>query len=167
MKKVLSAIVSIALAIVITSSCGMTQNLASMGSSGGNTSGRALTALLGQYLKDGKLDTSNLSTLINLATLASSIQGLKGNSNNTNVLSDFAQGLVRGSNNQITPANSSTVTTILANLANNVDLSSLASVLTRSAEVGREEAASLAVTPEVASAASVAGSIFKLMDAGK
>ena len=40
--------------------------------------------------------------------------GLKGNSNNKNVLTDFAQGLVTGSNNRISPANSSTVTTILA-----------------------------------------------------
>ena len=59
------------------------------------------------------------------------------------------------------------MTTILANLANNVDLSSLGTLLTRSSEVSKEEARNLAATPEVASAASVANSIFKLMDTGK
>ncbi len=167
MKRLLSAVAALVLTALISTSCGITQGIAGIGSGSGNTSGRALTALLSQYLKDGRLDTSNLSTLINLATLASSIQGLKGNSNNKNVLTDFAQGLVTGSNNRISPANSSTVTTILANLANNVDLSSLGTLLTRSSEVSKEEARNLAATPEVASAASVANSIFKLMDTGK
>lgn len=163
MKKILSAITSLMLVAIITTSCGLANKVANLGSSGGTTTGKALTALLSQYLKDGKLDTSNLSNLINLATLASSIQGLKGNSENSDALTQFAQGLVNGSGNQISTTNSSTITNILANLANNVDLSSLASLLTRSAEVTEAEAQTVAATPEVKSAANAVGNIFKLM----
>ena len=164
MKKVLSIIASLALVAVIATSCSIAQSLAGLGSSNGITAGNVLTSLLSQSQNTGKLDTSDLNTMINLATLASSIQGLKGNVNNSNVFTDFAQGLVLGSNNKISKANSSTITTILAGLANNVDLSSLASVLTRSAEVTKEEAKALAATPEAAATASIADSVFKLMN---
>ena len=163
MKKILSIIVSLTLVAAIATSCSIAQGLAGLGSSSGVTAGKVLTSLLGQS-QNGQLNTSDLNTLINLATLASSIQGLKGNTTNNNVLADFATGLVTGSNNKISKANSSTITTILAGLANNVDLGSLASVLTRSAEVTKEEAKTIAATPEVAATASIADSIFKLMD---
>ena len=163
MKKLLSVIASLALVAMIATSCGLANKVANLGSSNGNTTGKALTELLAQYLKDGTLDTSNLSNLINLATLASSIQGLKGNSENSDVLTQFAQGLVNGSNNQISTTNSSTITNILASLANKVDLSSLASLLTRAGEVTEQEVKEVAATPEVLSASSAVANIFKLM----
>ena len=165
MKKILSAIAALTIVAVMTTSCGLLGNSASNAnaSTSGSTTGNALTALLAQYLKDGKLDTSNLSNLINLATLASSIQNLKGKLGNSSILSDFAAGLVKGSNNQISETNSSTITNILAQLANNVDLSSLAALLTRAGEVTEEEAAQVAKTEAVTASASALDNVFKLM----
>ena len=169
MKKVLSAIAALTLVVIMTASCGLAGNLVSNSSANanGSTTGSALTALLAQYLKDGQLDTSNLSNLINLATIASSIQGLKGQSSGSSTLADFASGLMTGSNNQISQTNSSTITNILASLANTVDLSSLASILTRAGDVTEEEAAKVAATPAVTSSANALTNIFKLMTPAK
>jgi len=169
MKKVLSAIAALSLVVIMATSCGIAGNLVNntSASSSGSTTGSALTSLLAQYLKDGKLDTSNLSNLINLATIASSIQGLKGQSSGSSILTDFASGLVTGSNNQISQTNSGTITNILANLASTVDLSSLSSILTRAGDVTEEEAAKVAATPAVTSSADVLTNIFKLMGSGK
>ena len=165
MKKVLSAIAALSLVAIMATSCGLAGSLAntSSASSNGSTTGSALTSLLSQYLKDGKLDTSNLSNLINLATIASSIQSLKGQSTGSSTLADFASGLITGSNNQISQPNSGTITNILASLANSVDLSSLASLLTRAGDVTEEEAAQVAKTEAVTSSASALTNIFKLM----
>ncbi len=165
MKKVLSAIAALSLVAIMTTSCGIGGSLVSNSSANanGSTTGSALTALLSQYLKDGKLDTSNLSNLINLATIASSIQGLKGQGSGSSTLADFASGLITGSNNQISKPNSGAITNILASLANTVDLSSLASILTRAGDVTEEEAAKVAKTEAVTSSASALSNIFKLM----
>lgn len=165
MKKILSAIAALTLAVMTITSCGLLGNSAANAnaSTSGSTTGSVLTALLAQYLKDGKLDTSNLTNLINLATLASSIQTLKGKLGNNSTLTDFAGGLVTGSNNQISNTNSSTITNILAQLANKVDLSSLAALLTRAGEVTEEEAAKVAQTEAVTASAGALDNIFKLM----
>ena len=143
MKKFLSAIAALTLVAVMTTSS-------------------ALTQLLAQYLKDGSLDLTNIGNLINLATVANSIQNLKGQLGNSK-LADFASGLVKGSDNQISDTNSSTITNILANLANNVDLSSLASLLTRAGDVTEEEAAKVAETDAATAAAGALENVFKLM----
>lgn len=169
MKKVLSAVAALGLVVIMATSCGIANNLVnnSSATSSGSTTGSALTSLLSQYLKDGKLDTSNLSNLINLATIASSIQGLKGQSSGSSILTDFASGLVTGSNNQISQTNSGTITNILANLASTVDLSSLASIMTRAGDVTQEEAAQVAKTPAVTNSTGALTEIFKLMGSGK
>jgi hypothetical protein len=169
MKKILSAFAALTLAVMTITSCGMLGNSAANAntSTSGSTTGNLLTALLAQYLKDGKLDTSNLTNLINLASLASSIQSLKGKLGNNSALSDFAAGLVKGSNNQISNTNSSTITNILAQLANNIDLSSLASLLTRAGDVTEAEAAQIAKTEAVTSSASALDNVFKLMSIAK
>lgn len=61
MKKVLSAIAALGLVVIMATSCGIANNLVnnSSATSSGSTTGSALTSLLSQYLKDGKLDTSN------------------------------------------------------------------------------------------------------------
>jgi hypothetical protein len=170
MKKILSAIAALTIVAVMTTSCGLLGSSASSANANantsGNTTGSALTALLAQYLKDGKLDASNLSNLINLATIASSIQNLKGKISNSK-LADFAAGLVTGSNNQISETNSSTIANILAQLANNVDLSSLAALLTRAGEVTEAEAAQVAQTEAVTASTSALNNIFKLMSTAK
>ena len=163
MKKVLSIIAAIALSVFMTTSCGLTGAATANPSTSGTTTGQALKNLFTQYIKDGKLDTGNLSNLINLATLATSIQSLKGNSENSSILGSFASGLVTGSNNSISTTNSSTITNLLASLVNNTDLSSLASLLTRSGEVDQEAAAAAQKTQAMTSTTNALSNIFKLM----
>ena len=104
----------------------------------GQAAGVALKALYTQYKADGKLDMGNLTNLMNLTTLATNVQGLKGQSNKSAFYMDFAKGLVLGSNNLVTESNSSSVMSGLTNLVNNVDLSGL----TASAEEKASSAAS-------------------------
>ncbi len=106
--------------------------------SNGQAAGAALKALYGQYKTDGKLDMGNLTNLMNLTTLATNVQGLKGQSNKSAFYMDFAKGLVLGSNNLVTESNSTSIMSGLQNLVNNVDLSAL----TASAEDKAQSAAS-------------------------
>ncbi|MBQ9583798.1 MAG: hypothetical protein IJR25_05690 [Bacteroidales bacterium] len=164
MKKIVSLIAAIALSAFMTTSCGLTQQVATASpSASGTTTGKALLNLFTQYMADGKLDTGNISNLINLATIATSIQSLKGNSDNTSLLGNFAAGLVKGSNNTVTSANSSSITSILASLANTTDLSSLASLLTRSGEVDQQAAAQAQKSQAMASTTSALSNIFAMM----
>ena len=104
----------------------------------GQAAGAALKALYGQYKADGKLDMSNLTNLVNLAALATSVQNLKGQTDKSAFYKDFAAGLITGSNNLVTESNSSSIMSGLTNLVNNVDLSGL----TASAEDKAQSAAS-------------------------
>ena len=103
----------------------------------GQAAGAALKALYTQYKADGKLDMGNLTNLMNLTTLATNVQGLKGQSNKSAFYMDFVKGLVTGSNNLVTESNSTSVMSGLTNLVNNVDLSGL----TASAEDKAQSAA--------------------------
>jgi hypothetical protein len=103
----------------------------------GQAAGVALKALYGQYKADGKLDMSNLTNLMNLAALATSVQNLKGQTDKTTFYKDFVKGLISGSNNLVNENNSTSIMSGLQNLVNNVDLSGL----TASAEEKAESAA--------------------------
>ena len=103
----------------------------------GQAAGVALKALYGQYKTDGKLDMSNLTNLMNLAALATSVQNLKGQTDKTTFYKDFVKGLITGSNNPVNENYSTSIMTGLQNLVNNVDLSGL----TASAEEKAESAA--------------------------
>jgi hypothetical protein len=103
----------------------------------GQAAGVALKALYGQYKADGKLDMSNLTNLMNLAALATSVQNLKGQTDKTTFYKDFVKGLISGSNNLVNADNSTSIMSGLQNLVNNVDLSGL----TASAEEKAESAA--------------------------
>ena len=105
--------------------------------SDGQAAGVALKALYGQYKADGKLDMSNLTNLMNLAALATSVQNLKGQTDKTTFYKDFVKGLISGSNNLVNENNSTSIMSGLQNLVNNVDLSGL----TASAEEKAESAA--------------------------
>lgn len=105
--------------------------------SDGQAAGVALKALYGQYKADGKLDMSNLTNLMNLAALATSVQNLKGQTDKTTFYKDFAKGLISGSNNLVNAGNSTSIMSGLQNLVNNVDLSDL----TASAEDKAQSAA--------------------------
>ena len=103
----------------------------------GQAAGVALKALYGQYKTDGKLDMSNLTNLMNLAALATSVQNLKGQTDKTTFYKDFVKGLITGSNTLVNENNSTSIMSGLQNLVNNVDLSGL----TASAEEKAESAA--------------------------
>lgn len=103
----------------------------------GQAAGVALKALYGQYKADGKLDMSNLTNLMNLAALATSVENLKGQTDKTTFYKDFVKGLITGSNNLVNENNSTSIMSGLQNLVNNVDLSGL----TASAEEKAESAA--------------------------
>lgn len=91
----------------------------------GQAAGAALKALYSQYKADGKLDMANLSNIMNLATLANNVKDLKGQTNKSAFYKDFATGLVSGSGNLVTSANTTSVMSGLTNLVNKVDLSAL------------------------------------------
>ena len=106
--------------------------------SNGKQAGAALKSLYTQYKADGKMDMSNLTNIMNLATLANNVQGLKGQDNKSAFYKDFASGLILGSGNLITQVNSDAVVEGLTGLVENVDLSAL----TTSATSATEKAAS-------------------------
>ena len=108
-----------------------------LATSEGQAAGVALKALYGQYKTDGKLDMSNLTNLMNLAALATSVQNLKGQTDKTTFYKDFVKGLITGSNTLVNENNSTSIMSGLQNLVNNVDLSGL----TASAEEKAESAA--------------------------
>ena len=92
------------------------------GTLSGKAAGAALRSLYVQYKKDGKLDMANLNNIVNITTLATNIQGLKGKSDKMAFYKDFAAGLILGSENLVNEKNSSSVMTGLQNIVNNVDL---------------------------------------------
>jgi hypothetical protein len=89
----------------------------------GQTAGTALKALYAQYKLDGKkLNMENANNLLNAASLASSVKGLR--SSDLTYKKDYAKGLIFGSNSLVTDSNSSSVLSGLTSLAN-LNLSSL------------------------------------------
>ena len=111
----------------------------SAGTTNGKAAGSALKSLYTQYKADGKLDMSNLNNIMNAATLATNVKGLKGQSDKTTFYKDFAAGLILGSNNLVSQTNSTAVMSGLTSLVNNVDLS----VLTEKAADAQQQTAAL------------------------
>lgn len=87
----------------------------------GAACGSALLALYTQYKTDGKIDLTNPTNLLHLATLAGSSSQLKANSNNKPYFQDFAKGTISGSRNAVTAS----ITNKLLNSLSTVNLSSL------------------------------------------
>ena len=111
----------------------------SAGTTNGKAAGSALKSLYTQYKADGKLDMSNLNNIMNAATLATNVKGLKGQTDKTTFYKDFASGLILGSENLVSQTNSTAVMSGLTNLVNNVDLS----VLTEKAADAQQQTAAL------------------------
>lgn len=95
--------------------------------SSGQAAGAALNALYKQYKADGKFNATNVSNIMNLTTLSKNIQGLKEEKPGSQYYTDFAKGLVLGSDSTVSSSTSGSVTSALANLAGNVDLSAFTS----------------------------------------
>lgn len=141
----LTKIFAAAMVVLMTASCGILGggNSAASGSTSGQASGAALKNLYSQYKTDGKIDVTNLNNVINLATLANGIQGLKGQDDKTAFYTDFAMGLILGSNNLVTQTTAPTVTNSLSGLAN-TDLSAITNAATNAIAAGLISAANTA-----------------------
>lgn len=124
----LTHIFAAAALVLMTASCGVlgagSSSSVSAGVTGGQASGAALKNLYTQYQADGKIDVTNINNVVNLATLANGIQGLKDQDDKSAFYADFAKGLVLGSGNLISNTAAPSVTNSLSGLAN-TDLSAL------------------------------------------
>lgn len=131
----LSKIFAAVAVVVLTASCGALGGMAtssSQGSVSGQAAGAALKGLYSQYKTDGKVDVSNINNVLNMVTLAKEIQGLKGTEEKGTFYTDFATGLILGSDNLVTSSNASPVTSILGGLASQ-NLSTLTGAASNSA----------------------------------
>ena len=113
---------------LMTASCGILGVGTKSGSASvsGQASGAALKSLYSQYQTDGQIDITNLNNIIMLAQLSNGIQGLKGVDDKSEFYSQFAQGLILGSDRLVTKNTASTVTNTLQSLASGTDLSTIA-----------------------------------------
>lgn len=112
----------------MTVSCGILGIGAKSGSASasGQASGAALKSLYSQYKADGQIDVTNLSNIMMLSQLANGIQSLKGVDDKSAFYTDFAAGLILGSDNLVTKQTANPITNTLQTLANGTDLSSIA-----------------------------------------
>ena len=127
MKKFFGFTVCLAICLM-TASCGILGVGTKSGSASvsGQASGAALKSLYSQYQTDGQIDITNLNNILMLAQLSNGIQGLKGVDDKSEFYSQFAQGLILGSDRLVTKNNANTITSTLQSLASGTDLSTIA-----------------------------------------
>lgn len=127
MKKLFGILTCLAVCLM-TVSCGILGIGAKSGSASasGQASGAALKSLYSQYKADGRIDVTNLSNIMMLSQLANGIQSLKGVDDKSAFYTDFAAGLILGSDNLVTKQTANPITNTLQTLANGTDLSSIA-----------------------------------------
>lgn len=99
MKQKLGFAALIMAAVMLFASCSAFTSTATNSAyyTAGQNVGSALRTLLVQYKQNGKIDFSNASTLLTLASLASNYQTVKGNLTNKDFYKDFANGIIKGS----------------------------------------------------------------------
>ena len=127
MKKLFGILTCLAVCLM-TVSCGILGIGAKSGSASasGQASGAALKSLYSQYKADGQIDVTNLSNIMMLSQLANGIQSLKGVDDKSAFYTDFAAGLILGSDNLVTKQTANPITNTLQTLANGTDRSSIA-----------------------------------------
>lgn len=120
---------AVAATVLMATSCGVlgggaqtapAQDTTSTGSSIGAT----LASLYAKYKTTGQIDLTDLSNILDLAQILADLKGMGADATNALQSTEFANGLIAGSNNLISKAN---VATVLANLRNilNLDLSAI------------------------------------------
>lgn len=131
------------------------------GQTAGSSAGLALKNLYAAYVAGGnKLDMSNAANLLNIASLTSSISGLK--TSDSAYKKSFAKGLVLGSTNLVTTNTSTTVMDKLSTIAQTVAGSEAVSTATQKANTAATSAANVAQNASaIASSVSDILSIFK------
>lgn len=88
---------------------------AASGLSSGQSCGSALKNLYTQYKADGKLDMTNTSNLLQLASLANSCKQIKDATKDSQYYKSFAQGVIAGSTQTVT---TSTVDNVISTVSN-------------------------------------------------
>lgn len=101
----------------------------------GSAAGKALRALYTNYKATGKYDASNVSNILNTISLINSCKNLKTNAKDKTYWSDFAKGLVLGSDNLVTDQISGAVTSKLSEIAASVDTEKLESTAQKASAV--------------------------------
>lgn len=173
--KTLSFIAAVSAIALIITSCGvfgkstassttsaLSTAVSTTGSTNGQAAGAALKSLYAQYKADGKMDMTNFNNIINLATLANNVKGLKGQSNKSSFYKDFAAGLILGSGNLVSQTNSANVMSGLTGLVNNVDLSGLQNVASKFSGATANTAAKAQTA--VGNASSIATSVSNILN---
>mgnify|MGYP007101931526 FL=1 len=129
----LSTIFAAAAALMLATSCGILggSSTTATPTSNGQASGAALRNLYTQYKADGKMDMTNISNILNLATLSQAVTELKdaGTVDKSDYIKEFATGLILGSNNLVNQTNSTPVVSNLTNIAG-LDLSAVTTAAT-------------------------------------
>ena len=153
----LSTIFAAAAAFMLATSCGIfgTGSSTETPTGSGQASGAALRNLYTQYKADGnKVDMTNISNILNLATLSQAITELKdaGKVDKSDYVREFATGLILGSNNLVNQNNSTPVVSNLTNLAG-INLSSVTNAATTLLANGITAAATQAQTAQTQTAA--------------
>ncbi len=153
----LSTIFAAAAAFVLATSCGIfgAGSSTETPTGSGQASGAALRNLYTQYKADGnKVDMTNISNILNLATLSQAVTELKdaGKVDKSDYIREFATGLILGSNNLVNQNNSTGVVSNLTNLAG-INLSSVTSAATTLLANGISAAATQAQTAQTQTAA--------------
>lgn len=163
MEKLLKSVALVALCALVAS-CGVlggtAQGTAASGSVNGQNSGAALKSLYSQYKTDGKVDLTNLNNIISMAQLVNGIQGLKNLDDKSAFYSDFAAGLILGSNNLVTQQTSKPVTNTLGSLVSGTDLSAIAAAgLAAAAQSQQAQQAKQSATTAAGNVASTVNAI--------
>ena len=135
MKKVMSYMAAAFMTLSVITACGSLGSLVSNASSIGAIAGKALKALLDKYINLGNLgslgnlgnignsfDLSDPATIDALTKIAKSVQTLK-NPQTADFLSQFANGLIKGSDNAISQQAATAITNALVQMAKKQDLS--------------------------------------------
>lgn len=162
--KLSTFVMAIAATLVMASSCGSaagTSATTSAAYKNGSTTGSALKTLYTQYKADGnKLNMNNAQNLLALASLASNVNGLKGQGKESGFYKDFAKGLVVGSSNLVTSNNSSSIMSGLTNLAG-MDLSGLAGAASNASSKASSTASN--VSSAISNASEIANSVSGIL----
>lgn len=101
----------------------------------GESCGKSIKALYTQYKEDGKLDFSNASNLINVASLANSISKIKDQDKDTDFYKEFAAGVVSGSMQTVSDSNVNDVISALSD----IDLGSIGKAQENSSETASDK----------------------------
>lgn len=166
----IKSIILALVAMVTFASCSVLGGMTggnSEASKSGNASGVALRNLYTTYQSTGKIDMTNISTMMQMASLVNGVQSLKTTTDKSAFYADFLNGLITGSNNLVNKNNSTNVMGALTTMSN-LDLSAITnaaannnSAATSTGVLGT--AANIAAASEsVSSAVSSLNSIFSL-----